>query len=623
MSGKYVFINGNADAATVSYTAPISGAVATTVEDKLAEVLSVKDFGAVGDGFTDDTAAIERAGQALTGNQTLYFPDGTYLVSYIWTPLTDSDPTNLPGRGRGIMYFNGVPNIRLYGPRATIKCVNHNIATNGGLLFALFEQSPGWTIDGFYFDMSFTGHNTSASYYPMCGGVWTNDKYAGAGTQSTLCSNGTAQNLTFKLYHPEGAFAITSAPYGGTDSNNGFKIISVFASGDSAATAYDEQSRDLLMQNIKFLNGHNGYGCWGVAFNNATFRDIKADAWVLASYTIATATYTGVNSIGPVRFYQYYCDGFTVDDVQMISIPWASRTGAFQGRACAVAAESGLTDRTTGGGSITNVNAILDDDNAALGGSFDVGIYCSLSGSVRMSCNNVRAWGDAGAVAMNLVGADGTGRTVYEIDSHTTHKTICGPTVFIINGNNTGDSTRTIKSVRFQGTVDGWGSDGAIVTYRTGTTYYGVANLVIDGASFTGVGSGCSSGSAIDARGRTSADFLTVTDSPISGAASAIQSGSSTLVSRDNITSGNAGNSSSLIYLTNNQVQSSSWTAGQNATITVSGGDYYEYTYTEYTGAGAWVKTLSGIYNSGSGTIATVGAGGAGRLVYKKIGTIT
>lgn len=43
-----------------------------------AGVRSVKDFGAVGDGKTDDTAALNRA---LEGTGLLYFPVGTYLIS--------------------------------------------------------------------------------------------------------------------------------------------------------------------------------------------------------------------------------------------------------------------------------------------------------------------------------------------------------------------------------------------------------------------------------------------------------------------------------------------------------------------------------------------------------------
>ena len=62
------------------YTPAGTGAVATTVQTKLRETVSVKDFGAVGDGATDDTAAIQLAFNAAN-NKTLLFNEGTYLVS--------------------------------------------------------------------------------------------------------------------------------------------------------------------------------------------------------------------------------------------------------------------------------------------------------------------------------------------------------------------------------------------------------------------------------------------------------------------------------------------------------------------------------------------------------------
>lgn len=47
-----------------------------------ANLVNVRDFGAKGDGFTDDTTAIRQAiEQNLTKHRTLFFPKGTYLVS--------------------------------------------------------------------------------------------------------------------------------------------------------------------------------------------------------------------------------------------------------------------------------------------------------------------------------------------------------------------------------------------------------------------------------------------------------------------------------------------------------------------------------------------------------------
>jgi hypothetical protein len=52
---------GAVDASIVTYDPPFTGGVLTNVEDKLAQYVSVKDFGAVGDGVADDTAAVQAA----------------------------------------------------------------------------------------------------------------------------------------------------------------------------------------------------------------------------------------------------------------------------------------------------------------------------------------------------------------------------------------------------------------------------------------------------------------------------------------------------------------------------------------------------------------------------------
>lgn len=51
-----------------------------TLENRAADVINVKDFGAVGDGVTDDTVAIQAALTAATG-KGLYFPPASYKIS--------------------------------------------------------------------------------------------------------------------------------------------------------------------------------------------------------------------------------------------------------------------------------------------------------------------------------------------------------------------------------------------------------------------------------------------------------------------------------------------------------------------------------------------------------------
>lgn len=68
------------DSNDISFQAAGTNAVARTAQSKMRDVVSVKDFGAVGDGVTDDTAAIQAALTAAEGG-TLYGPEGTYIIT--------------------------------------------------------------------------------------------------------------------------------------------------------------------------------------------------------------------------------------------------------------------------------------------------------------------------------------------------------------------------------------------------------------------------------------------------------------------------------------------------------------------------------------------------------------
>ncbi|MDP2074642.1 glycosyl hydrolase family 28-related protein [Hydrogenophaga sp.] len=100
------------DAATVSWTQAGSGAVGRNVRDKLRESVSVKDFGAVGDGVTNDTAAIQAAVDyiASIGGGKVFVPRGTYLVTSNIVVTQTQHNVKIVGAGKSSVFTKGAAN---------------------------------------------------------------------------------------------------------------------------------------------------------------------------------------------------------------------------------------------------------------------------------------------------------------------------------------------------------------------------------------------------------------------------------------------------------------------------------------------------------------------------------
>jgi hypothetical protein len=120
-----------AGAGLVGYRDSSASSIARTVLSKLRDTVSVKDFGAVGDNSTDDTAAIQAALNAQAGN-SLYIPAGIYRTTsaldvsagtYIYGDYTESviaiQPTALATTVNNCFELNGdditVDNIKILG----------------------------------------------------------------------------------------------------------------------------------------------------------------------------------------------------------------------------------------------------------------------------------------------------------------------------------------------------------------------------------------------------------------------------------------------------------------------------------------------------------------------------
>jgi len=121
---------GSATGATnVGFTQTGTGADARTVSSKLKDILSVKDFGAVGDGTTDDTLAIKDAIAAAVAAApaTLTFPTGTYKCTNTLGDYFGSDVT-LDGQGSTLDFSTAATS-----PATTFLSFSGTIATGVSL----------------------------------------------------------------------------------------------------------------------------------------------------------------------------------------------------------------------------------------------------------------------------------------------------------------------------------------------------------------------------------------------------------------------------------------------------------------------------------------------------------
>lgn len=158
--------SGATDAAIVAYTAPETGAVATTVALKLDQMVSVKDFGAIGDGLTDDTAAIQAA---FNTGKSVSFPYGTYATSAPLTINTSGVTITGPGTLKPLSTFTGAylncainvtnTNVRIEG----ITYDGSNTTSANAINFAIYGYAANLQVMNCYFYNMPTGFQPEAA----------------------------------------------------------------------------------------------------------------------------------------------------------------------------------------------------------------------------------------------------------------------------------------------------------------------------------------------------------------------------------------------------------------------------------------------------------------------------
>jgi hypothetical protein len=188
-----VIVSGNGaglqvDAEDVTYTAPFTGSVQSDAQTKLSERVSVKDFGAVGDGVADDTAAIKAAIAYIDsiGGGIVYAPRGVY--NFNQTLELTAIGTHLEGDTMNSTIFNitaNVDGIRL-------------LANYQGLKGFKLTQSTTHTLNGIE-----VGSASNSSGRSILSELWVE----GMGKNGLTITNGNLGTL-------ENIVAISNAQYG-------------------------------------------------------------------------------------------------------------------------------------------------------------------------------------------------------------------------------------------------------------------------------------------------------------------------------------------------------------------------------------------------------------------------
>jgi parallel beta-helix repeat protein len=123
-----------------------ANAVATTVQTRLRETISVQDFGAVGDGVTDDTVAFQAALNALTSNSELIIKGDFYVAQNVY--LKDVDNVTIDCSGATIEW--GSQNFILFETCDNVTLKDIQYATCNAPAVASVNRPAGTTVPAVY-----------------------------------------------------------------------------------------------------------------------------------------------------------------------------------------------------------------------------------------------------------------------------------------------------------------------------------------------------------------------------------------------------------------------------------------------------------------------------------------
>jgi hypothetical protein len=289
----------------VKFTQAGAGAVQRTVDSKLKEVVSVKDFGAVGDGVTNDNAAFAAAYAAAPEWGTIVIPSGEYVITpdltgsklVRWLSFGATYPGGPPLSLPGIVettYGRSLNRRTQTAPTDSAvleiqRISNHTGGTTGFVTPAL--QVSTQALDGsenFEWGLLSTLENYSTAA--------DNSENVSIYAQATKHSSGRTWGIVSEVRDLSGAATATVA--------HGIELTCIALTGSSdpsfqRAAAFIALNSDVLSGDMEW-----GRGYWAASSNFARFREVFSNTgrFSKAAFWNSGAGVATIDDIAPTTF---------------------------------------------------------------------------------------------------------------------------------------------------------------------------------------------------------------------------------------------------------------------------------------------------------------------------------
>lgn len=331
--GGTVRVGNQTPGTAVSFIQAGAGAVTRNMQEKAREIVSVKDFGAVGDGVTDDTTAIQTAINSISANGgQVLFPSGNYKttaellvsssnVSIVGDSMLSSrilrygNGNTLRFEAGSLLSFVGVSNLAFQGQNASAQGVHVVFKKCYTVTVNNVSVSDGWsgiefnsTVNARVQDINMSFNNTITGSSGRYGVRFANDSFVSGGPYNSGDNFVSNANIWLGTIIQSPLQIVANSDYGFlVDGIDGLWISNAHVACSKTSNFYFGNTTGKIIGNIYITNTMSDHCVLhGVSLEGSTFINTFCfDSGRISSLGLGSTGGNGLQILAPcgdVRF---------------------------------------------------------------------------------------------------------------------------------------------------------------------------------------------------------------------------------------------------------------------------------------------------------------------------------